>query len=199
MGWGPEETVVLHAGNMGAKQALENVVEAARLSDESENPVRFVMLGDGNQRSEIEARARGIKSIEFIDPLPDGEFEQVLSSADILLVNEKPGIAEMAVPSKLTTYYSTGLPVIAATDEGSVTAGEIQASGGGVRVDAGDPRALLDAVLSLRADPLSAGQLGQAGRDFRSTHLDRDAAIDHYAEWLETVAATRGRRRPVAP
>ncbi|HZW41527.1 MAG TPA: glycosyltransferase, partial [Agromyces sp.] len=45
-GWG-DETVVLHAGNMGAKQGLENVVEAARHADLDGSPIRFVLLGDG--------------------------------------------------------------------------------------------------------------------------------------------------------
>jgi glycosyltransferase involved in cell wall biosynthesis len=190
-GWG-DETIVLHAGNMGAKQGLENVVEAARLADAGQNAVRFVLLGDGNQRAAIQAAAGGIRSVQFIDPLPDGEFEQVLASADVLLVNERPGMAEAAVPSKLTSYFSTGLPVIAATDAGSVTAAEIATSGGGVRVDAGRPRELVDAVLAFRADPAGRAEYGAAGKEFRESTLSAEAAISRFAGWLSALAGHQG-------
>ncbi|MDH6463133.1 colanic acid biosynthesis glycosyl transferase WcaI [Micromonospora sp. A200] len=193
-GWDPDVTVILHAGNMGAKQGLENVVEAARLADRQRAPVRFVLLGDGNQRARLQSLARNVTSIEFVAPLPDDEFRQTLGSADILLVNERTGMKEMSVPSKLTTYYSASLPVLAATDEASVTASEIDASGGGTRVAAGDPQALLDAALSLRADPARARALGAAGRRFRDTALGRDAALDHFEQWLVALAADRHSR-----
>ncbi|MET7969974.1 glycosyltransferase family 4 protein [Micromonospora sp. NPDC005305] len=135
-GWDPDVTVILHAGNMGAKQGLENVVEAARLADRQRAPVRFVLLGDGNECARLHSLARNVTSIEFVAPLPDDEFRQTLGSADILLVNERAGMKEMSVPSKLKTYFSTSLPVLAATDEASVTASEIDAAGGGTRVAA---------------------------------------------------------------
>jgi glycosyltransferase involved in cell wall biosynthesis len=183
-GWAPDETVVLHAGNMGVKQGLENVVEAARLADSVGAPVRFVLLGDGNQRERLQAAGRGVRSLQFLAPLPDDEFQHTLASADILLVNELAGMREMAVPSKLTTYFATSLPVLAATDEASVTAGEVAASGGGVRVSAGDPRALLDAAFALRRDPARARALGAAGRQYRDAVLSQDGALDHFEQWL---------------
>ena len=192
-GWGSDETIVLHAGNMGAKQALENVVEAARLADLRGVNVRFVLLGDGNQRARLEALAAEIDRVQFLETLPDEKFQQTLASADVLLVNEKPGVAEMSVPSKLTSYFSTGLPVLVATDEGSVTAGEISASGGGIRVDAGKPSQLVDAAVALGRDEALARALGNAGRSFRELRLSEDVAIERYVEWLTSLAIRRGR------
>jgi colanic acid biosynthesis glycosyl transferase WcaI len=191
-GWG-DETVVLHAGNMGAKQALENVVAAARLADVDESPVRFVLLGNGNQREAIVARAVGAVRIEFLGSLNDEDFQGAMSAADILLVNEKPGVSEMAVPSKLTSYFSASRPVIAATDAGSITAEEIEVSNAGVRADAGDPRALLDAVLDLRRHPERAEQHGQCGAEFQKRVLSSHSAIAQYAEIINSLAGKRGR------
>jgi len=41
LGWEDDVTVVLHAGNMGAKQSLRNVVEASRIADHRNEPVLF--------------------------------------------------------------------------------------------------------------------------------------------------------------
>jgi glycosyltransferase involved in cell wall biosynthesis len=189
-GWG-DETVVLHAGNQGAKQALENVVAAARIADDRALPIRFVLLGDGNQRDELETLSIGISRIQFISPLPGIEFQEAMAGSDVLLVNERVGVTEMAVPSKLTSYFSMGKPVLAATDEGSVTAGEIAASEGGIRVDAGRPIALLEAIRSLADDPDRARALGEAGRRFMERTLSEAAAVDRYEAWLASLSARR--------
>ncbi|XGU20959.1 glycosyltransferase [Rhodococcus sp. 3Y1] len=131
-GWSPDETIVLHTGNMGVKQGLENVVEAARLADEQSLPIRSVLVGDGNQRPNLEAAAVGVDRIDFVRPLDDQDFRTAMAAADVLLVNEAPGIVGMAVPSKLTSYFSSGTPIVAATDVASTTADEIRASGAGV-------------------------------------------------------------------
>lgn len=191
--WHTDETIVLHAGNMGAKQGLDNVVAAARYAEEHAVKVRFVLMGGGNQLEHLKSLAKGASQITFMGPLPGDEFQLALASADILLVNERPGLSEMSVPSKLTSYFSTGVPVLAATDKGSVTAGEIEASGGGLRVDAGDPAGLVETARRLAKDRKLARALGVAGREFRAQELSENAAIDRYVEWLEVLAGGRGR------
>lgn len=187
LGWSPDETVVLHAGNMGVKQGLENVIDAARLAQRDDAPVRFVLLGNGSQRAHLTALAEGSDRADFIDSLPDEQFTAALQAADILLVNEKRGVAEMAVPSKLTSYFSAGRPVLAATDASGITAEEIRRARAGVTVNAGDPRALLDAVLDLRADPAAAEGFGRNGRHFRATVLDETTAIDAFEAMLSQL------------
>jgi colanic acid biosynthesis glycosyl transferase WcaI len=193
LGWN-DDVVVLHAGNMGAKQGLENVVHASQLAAERGSRVRFVLLGDGNRRAALKALG-GNAALDFIDPLPDDEFSAALHAADVLLVNERPGLTEMSVPSKLTSYFSTGLPVIAATDASSVTAEELARSGAGVRVDAADPAALLAAAETLAADPESAAEYGRAGRAFRSAYLSESSAIAAFSEILDGVLAPHVARR----
>ncbi len=192
LGWG-DELVVLHAGNQGAKQGLENVVEAARAADAQGAPVRFVLLGDGSRRAALQAAASGIRSIQLVDPLPEDRFPAALAAADVLLVNELAGLAEMSVPSKLTSYFDAGRAVLAATSAGSTTAHEIQASGAGVRVDAEDPQALLAAALELAADPARRRALGDAGRRYRRDVLSEEVAVDRFEEWL-SHHAVRARR-----
>lgn len=188
-GWNPDETVVLHAGNMGVKQALGNVVEAARLAEAQDLPVRFVLLGNGSQRDALMAQGTGISRLQFIDSLDDFGFQRALASADILLVNEKLGVSEMAVPSKLTSYYNAGRPVIAATDRRGVTAAEIESAGGGVVVDAEDPQAIIDEAIGLRDDPARAALFGANGMRYRADVLGQEVAIDRFAQWLRGLTS----------
>lgn len=178
-GWEPHETVVLHAGNMGAKQGLENVVHASRLADQHESSIRFVMLGHGNRRRALQDMGENTR-LQFIDPLPDGEFEDTLAAADILLVNERPGLTEMCVPSKLTSYFNTGLPVIVATDASSITAEELERAAAGVRVDAAQPQDLLNAATTLSLDGVLSRAYGEAGRAFKERYLSEEEAVKSF-------------------
>ena len=186
LGWKPGETVVLHSGNMGVKQDLGNVVEAARLAHEQAAPLRFVFTGGGSARSALEAQSAGLPNVQFLDPLADREYAAALTAADVLVVNEHPALRDMAVPSKLTSYFAAGRPVIAATDADSVTAAELRASGGGVQVDPAQPRLLLEAVLALRTDCDRAAELGRHGLRYRAAVLSEAGAIDWYAALLDS-------------
>ncbi|ALV44568.1 hypothetical protein MB46_02585 [Arthrobacter alpinus] len=190
-GWSEGDTIVLHAGNIGVKQGLDNVVSSARVAESRGSRVIFVLLGDGNQREAIQLAANGLKNIQFIPTLPDEEFLSTLNSADILLVNELAGLQEMSVPSKLTSYFSTSLPVIAATEHGSTTAGEILLSGAGVRVDPGAPEALLDCAEDLSKDSTRMQELGRAGRLYAESRLSEEHAIIQYSKWLGHLAAIK--------
>ncbi|WP_018331189.1 glycosyltransferase [Actinomycetospora chiangmaiensis] len=196
LGWADDEIVALHAGNMGAKQGLENVVEAARLADATGAAVRFVLLGTGNQRARLERHGAGVGALQFLDPLPAGDFELAMAAADVLVLNEKPGVEEMCVPSKLTSYFAAGRPVVAATAERSAAAAEIRASGGGVRVAAGVPEDLLRAVLRAGLDREEAAAAGLRGRLFARDALSEDAARAAYVAWVEGLAARRAGRPP---
>uniref|UniRef100_A1UBG7 Glycosyl transferase, group 1 n=1 Tax=Mycobacterium sp. (strain KMS) TaxID=189918 RepID=A1UBG7_MYCSK len=193
LGWPSGVILAVHTGNMGLKQGLENIVDAAREADERSAPVHFLLVGDGGERRKLMERAHGISRITFVGPLSDADYRLALSAADVLLVNEKPGISSMAVPSKLTSYFHAGRPVIAATDADGITASEVLAAGAGIVVPAGEHSALLDAVLDLGDDPAAAARFGRNGRRYRESVLDEQVAI---AQWESLVETTIAGARP---
>jgi colanic acid biosynthesis glycosyl transferase WcaI len=190
-GWGADDVVILHAGNMGYKQGLENVVAAAALADGDNCRAKFILLGDGNQRASLEDIAAGIPGLEFLPPVSEAEFPAALGAADVLLVNERPGIAHMSVPSKLTSYFNSGRPIVAATDSAGFTAAELAASGAGVCVPADRPDLLLREAIRLGTDRELARQLGEAGRRYCGQLLSEEAALDSYEEWVIDLADRR--------
>lgn len=198
LGWPLDSPIVLHAGNMGVKQGLDNVVEAARIAEKRETPIRFVLLGDGSDRARLEKLAAGIANITFVDPLTDAQYPSALRAADVLLVNEKPGVSEMAVPSKLTSYFDAGRPVLAATDPNGVTSDEIRVAEAGVTVASGEPEQLLEAALALLSDPQRGDALGARGREYRLQTLDASAAFSRFDELFNELKDVR-RESPTFP
>lgn len=181
LGWADDEVVALHSGNMGLKQGLENVVKVGRLA---ESPVRVVLMGDGNQRAALETLGRDAPRLSFLPPAPSEEFPKILAAADVLLVNERASAVDMSLPSKLTSYFSAGVPVLAAVPPGGGTAAEVARSGGGVLVAPENPAALLAALLALGASPDERARLGAAGARHAAEHLAAEAALVRLADVL---------------
>lgn len=187
LGWPEDEIVALHSGNMGLKQELDNLVNTARLAQERCAPLRFVLAGDGNQRSRLAASGAGLANLEIRDGVASAEFPDFLAAADVLLVNERLGVLEMSLPSKLTSYFASGRPVLAATEATSATAELLNASGAGIVTAPADPHALLDAILDLGSDLGRAEALGKSGRQFAFDELDGDSALAAYQNWVEQL------------
>lgn len=197
-GWGRDETVVVHTGNMGAKQGLHHVVDAGRLAHLRGERVRFVLVGNGSQREHlVEQIAAEPTTTEILPPLDDDAFAAILQSADVLLVNELPGVAEMCVPSKLTSYFTSGRPVLAATDALGITAQEVHNADAGMIVPAGDPEALLDGAIALAADPENCARLGENGKRYKETVLNETFAIERFDSLLADLTAEAAVKTPV--
>ncbi|WP_308192731.1 glycosyltransferase [Mycolicibacterium lacusdiani] len=199
LGWPADCLLAVHTGNMGAKQGLENVVQAARLADERGAPIKFILVGDGGERESLERLADGIERIQFVDPLDKEAYRYALSAADCLIVNELPGVSTMAVPSKLTSYFDAARPILAATDLDGIAAGEVLQAGAGVVVAAGDPSTLLDTAISLSGDAKRAAAYGEAGRRYRTGTLSPDVAMAAFERVIGEVAAERGRSVAQSP
>ncbi len=67
LGWGPDVTIALHAGNMGLKRGPENVIAAARPTQADPN-LRWVLMGEGSQRSQLWRAAAGLPNLPLLTP-----------------------------------------------------------------------------------------------------------------------------------
>jgi colanic acid biosynthesis glycosyl transferase WcaI len=166
LGWGEDEIIALHAGNMGLKQGLDNIVAAGRLAAKDEKSVRFVLMGDGSQRKQLQRLTEGASNMEFLPPAPSDAYSDVLAAADVLLINEAETVFDMSLPSKLTSYLMAGRPVLAAVSPLGGTACEVEQTGAGSVIESGRPDLLLQEVVALGADPLAATARGLLGRDY---------------------------------
>jgi glycosyltransferase involved in cell wall biosynthesis len=192
LGWAPTDFVCLHAGNMGQKQGLDNLLRAANLV--KDDRVKVVLVGDGNDRSRLveSARRLELRNVSFFEVQEASSFDAMLRAADVLLVNQRRNVTEMALPSKLTSFFAAGRPIIAAVDANSNAAHEITTAGAGMLVPPDDPRALITAVNELRAEPDRAGQLGACGREYSRRYLTAETALKEYDRFLRTLTEPQG-------
>jgi colanic acid biosynthesis glycosyl transferase WcaI len=189
LGWPGDAFVVTHTGNMGLKQDLGNVVRAARLLGPD---VLVLLIGDGSQRNQIEAQAAGVTNVRFVDPLDDDHYATALAAADLLLVNERPSVGDMSLPSKLTSYFAAGRPIVAAVVPDGATAAEIEASGSaGIVVPPGRPDVLAETINALKDDLPRRQAMARAARRYAETHLGRSQAMARFDQIVDLALAQR--------
>ncbi|WP_256360528.1 glycosyltransferase [Methylomonas koyamae] len=116
----PDTTrVVLYSGNMGKKQGLEIVLQAAKAL-ESREDVLFLMVGAGAAETDLKQQAQQLQlaNLRFYPLQKYEELPALMALADIHLVIQKKGAADAVLPSKLSTILAVGgQAVITAEDE----------------------------------------------------------------------------------
>jgi len=108
LGLAEAHKIVLYSGNIGEKQGLENVIDAAAAL--SDKPWQFVIVGQGGGKARLEkmARDRGLQNIQFFPLQSYDALPALLKMADCHLVVQKRGAADAVLPSKLTNILAVG-------------------------------------------------------------------------------------------
>ena len=187
-GWASDDFVVIHTGNMGAKQDLENVLRAADALN-GFSKIKIYLVGHGNQEANLKALCVGKSNIAVLPAVPDADYSALLSAADLLLVNERSTQMEMSLPSKLTSYLYSERPVIAAVPHGGATWKFLD--GVAELVEAGDPVALARAIEELSKQPEKLADLAGRGRVFADANLDPEVGRKKYLDWVQKLIQSK--------
>ena len=106
---------VLFAGNIGKAQALDAVLDAAKLLEARGSRAQIILLGGGVEVPRLSARSAELRlsNIVFLPPVPMSRVGAYLNSADALLVHlRKDPLFDITIPSKTQAYMAVGKPII---------------------------------------------------------------------------------------
>lgn len=183
----PEDTkVALCAGNMGQKQGLETLIEAARLLV-SRKDILFLLCGDGAARPRLEASARDLENVRFLPIQPYDRLNVLLNLADVHLLPQRAEIGDLVMPSRLTGMFASGRPVVAMAAPSTQVAWVVP--GKGVVVAPGDARAFSAEIARLLDNPAQCQKLGAAGRAYALENLRKDVLLEAFERELTALAA----------
>jgi colanic acid biosynthesis glycosyl transferase WcaI len=103
----PEDFVLLYSGNLGKKQGLELILDAARHFS-AQMHVKFIIVGDGAHKEALQQQAAGLTNVLFKPLQPFERLSQLLACANVHLIIQKAGAADLVLPSKLTNILAAG-------------------------------------------------------------------------------------------
>lgn len=154
--------IALYSGNMGEKQGLDVVLEAAsQLVTNLE--IQFVLCGEGAARAKLFETYGQLPNVAWLPLQPVERLNDLLNMADIHLLPQCADVADLVMPSKLTGMLASGRPVLATAHHGTQLA-KVVASCGKV-VEPGDTQAVVQGLLELLHSPQDRTTLGTAARE----------------------------------
>ena len=181
----PVGTVVaLYAGNMGEKQGLEIVLEAAAgLVDEA--GIQFVLCGDGAARQRLQQKYAGLANVRWLPLQPVAQLNDLLNLADIHLLPQRAGAEDLVMPSKLTGMLASGRPVVATANKDTQIAAVLADCG--VVVEPDNTMEFAGAVLRLAADAGERRIMGMHARDYALAHWAREGVMQAFDRQLKEL------------
>ena len=188
----PDGFRVTFAGNIGAAQDFDTIVEAARLL-KSKTDIHWIIIGDGRMKDQVERtiQREGLTdNVHLLGRHPPERMPYFFSLSDALLVTlKKDPIFSLTIPSKVQAYLACGRPIVAALDgEGARV---IQEANAGLTCSTQNPAGLAEAVLKLYGlSPDERAAMGKNGRSFFENEFEQQILLDRLERWLTELIRT---------
>lgn len=187
----PENAIVaLYSGNMGGKQGLQTLADVARRLSR-EHRVWFVFCGQGPERAPLEAQCQGLPRVRFLDLQPAERLGELLNTADIHLLPQRAGAADLVMPSKLTGMLASGRPVVCGAAPGTELAAVVTRCG--LVTPPEDGEAMAEAVRKLSYNARLRDTLGVAARQYALAHLHVDTVLAAAEREFAAIAASKSK------
>ncbi|HSV62152.1 MAG TPA: WcaI family glycosyltransferase [Chthoniobacterales bacterium] len=185
-GFPAHEFLAIYAGNLGVKQGLEVLLDAAALL--REKPIRFLICGDGAQREALAARAREMQLPNFnLLPLQAGrDYRSLLVDADLCFITQQAGAGNSFFPSKLLGLLAESKPVVTVAAPECELALSLAEGNFGVNVAPGQPQKLAALLDSLTQDPERLWIYGANGRRYVE-QFDKARVMRSFADGLRAL------------
>ncbi|WP_151757421.1 glycosyltransferase family 4 protein [Dictyobacter vulcani] len=187
LGW-PDMFTVLYAGTHGLTHGLHTVLDAAEKL-RGQVDIRFVLLGDGAEKTTLmaEASRRQLTNIHFLQPLPHEAMPLALAASSICLAHtRKLPIFEDMLPMKMFEAMASGRPLLLALN-GEACRVAVQEARAGIYCEPENPEALATGIFYLYTHPDTMKQLSQNGRSYIQTHFDYDYLTARLHEQLQLL------------
>lgn len=140
--------IFVYGGNLGKPQGVPFIIECLRACVDLED-CYFLIVGDGTERHLLVdyVESERPKNVTLMKQLPKEEYEQLVAACDVGLIFLDHRFTIPNFPSRLLSYMSAKLPVLAATDKASDIGKAIVDGGFGWWCESDDSDKFLKAVL----------------------------------------------------
>jgi colanic acid biosynthesis glycosyl transferase WcaI len=178
------QLIVGLSGNLGFTHSPCTVFEAARLLKQDKD-IHLILSGWGigwKQLCDLQA-ADKLDNVTLLDPVPQAELVEFLSSADVWVIPYRRNIAGVSVPSRLYNLLAIGRPIIVAAESFSEAAMVVSEENIGWVVPPEDPSQLADTIRLAASDREATIRKGHRAAEAAKKYSP-DAAMARYREVL---------------
>ena len=183
---------IVCVGTLHEVKGQRHLIGAARRLAERGTAFELLFVGDGEDRSDLEALAASVPQpgvVRFLGQRTRDEIVELLQTVDLLVAPSVPTAAgkREGLPVVLIEAMASGVAVVASHLSGIPELVEDGVTGR--TVPPGDEDALADAIAGLLADPARRAELAAAGRRRVEADFDLDRNAVRLIELFREAAA----------
>lgn len=167
---------VVYAGNIGAMQNVEVVVDAARLMRDRAD-IHFHIFGDGLYKNQLQDKAKDLTNISFWPMQPSELAPSIYSMADVNIIPLAPNIYRTALPSKTATCIACGKPIVFCFGKHSIYGTKMSNKFNCILIESGNHEELASKILNIKSQK-------------RCIHDDKDNFLKYFGRTINSKKYT---------
>lgn len=165
-----DKKVFVYGGNLGKPQGIDFMIECLK-SQEKNNAVYFLIVGDGTEYGKIETYVKQYKptNVKLMKLLSKEDYDRLVGACDIGMIFLDHRFTIPNFPSRLLAYMQAKIPVLAVTDPNTDIGKVIVDGGFGWWCDSNDVDGFESTI-----DKVLNSELPEKGK------MGFDYLVDHY-------------------
>lgn len=178
---------ILHAGNMGVKQGMEVILDAADLLRAL--PIHFLLVGDGAVKVSLLSYAEKLKlrNVLFLPLQPREILRDMYQACHISLVTQKNSVIDTVVPGKIITSMAVGNCIITSAHASSEAGRMTIDADCGMVVEAERADLLSEAIKYFFENQKVLLVKAQNARRYAKKHFERETIMRRYEGYIQRL------------
>lgn len=183
------KVIALFGGNIALGQRIENIADLAREFKDDKDVV-FVVIGNGVKKQALIdlAESKGLSNIIFLDYMPQNDYLNFIRNVDIGLISINENNAAPTCPSKLGSYMSMKIPVLAMINPANDYGSMIDEAHAGFWAVGSDKATVYKNFRRLKESAELRREMGESGYSFFKANMTTAIAAESMLLQMENIS-----------
>ena len=179
-----KKTKVLYSGNIGDKQDWEVFIKFCH--DLDNDKFEIIVVGDGSKKTWLLEKIKSLENVNYYPPVPYKDLSNLLCSADIHVLFQKPEVLDTVMPSKVLGMMASAKPSILIGNRESEVKTILEISNGGLYYSKYSGRLIDDMNMLIKNNDL-CNSMGNNARDYVIENFSKKTILSNMVEKLHNL------------
>lgn len=179
-----EKIKILYSGNIGDKQDWSTFITFC--NDLNTNAFDIVVVGDGSKKDWLVKKIEPLENVTYFPPVAYEELSDLLCSADVHVLFQKPDVVDTVMPSKVLGMMASAKPSLIIGNEASEVKTILENSEGGFYYTEYSKKIVQDLELMLE-NKTKFKIIGANARTFVVENFSKDKILTKMIEKLHKL------------
>lgn len=177
---------VLYSGNIGAKQDWGLFLNFVK-SFKDDTSIEFIIVGEGAKKKELLSATKQLPNIKLYKPVPYGELNDLLCSADLHILFQKENVIDTVMPSKILGMMASARPSLIVGNHKSEVAKVFEISKGGLFFNSIAFEKIKKAVDQYNENKDLCVSTGINARDYVISKYSKEKVLENFNTILQSL------------